>query len=215
MAIAITQTVHARQRILDAAQPIMASRGFSAVGINEVLTAASIPKGSFYHYFRSKDMFGQALLEAYFNESMDGLEDVLQRQDLSVGDRLMNYWQRWADSQLRGDPGEKCLVVKLGAEVADLSEAMRQSLTLGTSRIVDRLAAAIGEGISEGSIAIDQEPRDVAQALYQSWLGASVMAKITCSSMPFDNAAAVAHRMLNPKSRGVEGPGSRPNYSTR
>ena len=60
-----TQTDNTRQKILDAAQPIMASRGFSAVGINEVLSAASVPKGSFYHYFRSKDAFGQALLEAF------------------------------------------------------------------------------------------------------------------------------------------------------
>lgn len=197
-----TQTDNTRQKILDAAQPIMASRGFSAVGINEVLSAASVPKGSFYHYFRSKDAFGQALLEAYFDESMDGLENVLQRQDVSVGDRLMNYWQRWADRQLGSNPEEKCLVVKLGAEVADLSEAMRQSLALGTGRIVERLAAAIEEGVGEGSIAIDQEPKEVAQALYQTWLGASVMAKITCSGMPFANAASVAHRMLNPQSCG-------------
>lgn len=204
MTISEVQAGNARQRILDAAHPIMACKGFSAVGLNEVLSAADAPKGSFYHYFSSKDVFGQALLEAYFDESMNDLEDVLQRQDLSVGDRLMNYWRRWADSQVGTDPHEKCLVVKIGAEVSDLSEAMRQALSRGTSRIIDRLAAAISAGVSEGSIAVDQEPQEIACTLYQTWLGASVMAKIRCSSAPFENAAAVTHRMLRPKSRGKQ-----------
>ncbi len=102
----------------------MANKGFSAVGLNEVLRAAGVPKGSFYHYFSSKDAFGQALLEAYFDESLDELENVLQQQDLSMGDRLMHYWQHWADSQMDADPNGKCLVVKLGAEVPDERAAL-------------------------------------------------------------------------------------------
>lgn len=36
-----------RRSILDAAQRIMAHKGFAAVGINEVLSEAGVPKGSF------------------------------------------------------------------------------------------------------------------------------------------------------------------------
>jgi len=42
----------------------MAGKGFSVVGLNEVLKSAGVPKGSFYHYFSSKDAFGEALLAA-------------------------------------------------------------------------------------------------------------------------------------------------------
>lgn len=55
-----------RQGILDAGHRIMAAKGFSAVGLNEILTAASVPKGSFYNDFSSKDAFGEALLDDYF-----------------------------------------------------------------------------------------------------------------------------------------------------
>lgn len=44
-----------RQHILNIAKPIMLRKGFSAVGLNEILAAAGIPKGSFYHYFGSKE----------------------------------------------------------------------------------------------------------------------------------------------------------------
>lgn len=43
-----------RQRVLHVARQIISHKGFSAVGLNEILTAAGIPKGSFYYYFASK-----------------------------------------------------------------------------------------------------------------------------------------------------------------
>lgn len=53
-----------KDHILDTAQRIMGSRGFSAVGLNEILTSSGVPKGSFYHYFGSKEAFGVALWSA-------------------------------------------------------------------------------------------------------------------------------------------------------
>ena len=57
-----------RQHIIDVARSLMTQKGYTAVGLTELLAAAGVPKGSFYHYFRSKDEFGQALLEEYFDE---------------------------------------------------------------------------------------------------------------------------------------------------
>src|ERR1700742_2378050 len=59
-------TSDVRQHILDSAYLLMGRKGFTAVGLNELLTAAGVPKGSFYHYFDSKESFGEALLEDYF-----------------------------------------------------------------------------------------------------------------------------------------------------
>jgi DNA-binding transcriptional regulator YbjK len=39
-----------RSAILATGQAIMSHKGFSAVGLTEILTAAGVPKGSFYHY---------------------------------------------------------------------------------------------------------------------------------------------------------------------
>ncbi len=55
-----------RQHLLDTGHRIMAVKGFTGVGLNEILQAASVPKGSFYHYFKSKEQFWQSLLEDYF-----------------------------------------------------------------------------------------------------------------------------------------------------
>lgn len=190
------ETSEVRHTILETGQRIMAGKGFSAVGLNEVLTAAKVPKGSFYHYFASKDAFGEALLERYFEDYLAEIDKTLAQPGLTMAQRLMHYWRSWQESQSFLDCQGKCLAVKLGAEVADLSEAMRLALKRGTSGITSRLARAIKAGVAEGSLSIKEDPNDVAQSLYQLWLGASIMVKITRTMEPFETALATTQRIL-------------------
>ncbi|MFL1897918.1 TetR/AcrR family transcriptional regulator [Streptomyces tauricus] len=186
-----------RRNILDAARRIMAHKGYSAVGLNEVLAAAAVPKGSFYHYFSSKDAFGEALLKSYFDDYLADMDQVLAQPGRSAAERLMSYWQMWRETQSFDECQGKCLAVKLGAEVSDLSEPMRLALKEGTGAIVDRLERAITSGLTDGSVAIDGAPRETAQILYDMWLGASVMAKIHRSLEPLDAATAMTRRLLH------------------
>jgi TetR/AcrR family transcriptional repressor of nem operon len=191
------ETSDVRKSILANGQRIMAGKGFSGVGINEILTASGVPKGSFYHYFGSKDAFGEALLESYFEDYLADLDAILSVPGQSMAQRLMNYWQNWQDTQSFFDCQGKCLAVKLGAEVADLSEAMRLALKRGTAGITSRLAHAIEAGMAEGSLSIDGAPEAVAQSLYQQWLGASVMVKIARNTQPFETAMQATRKILH------------------
>jgi len=185
-----------RQEILDTAQIIISGKGYAAVGLNEILAAAGVPKGSFYHYFESKDAFGEALLESYFETYLEDLDAMLQRPGLSEGERLMVYWQKWVDTQASCDPEGKCLAVKLGAEVSDLSETMRKVLLRGTSAVIGRLARTIERGLADGSVTIAGEPQETAETLYQTWLGASLLAKIARTAEPLLSALAASRRTL-------------------
>ena len=175
----------------------MAGKGFSAVGLNEILAGAGVPKGSFYHYFASKDAFGEAMLAAYFEDYMADLDEILRRPSLTMAQRLLAYLHHWQETQSFLDCQGKCLAVKLGAEVADLSEAMRAALKHGTSGINQRLKQAIETGVVEGSLSIDGDPGYVSQSLYQLWLGASVMAKIVRSTQPFESAMMTTRQILH------------------
>ena len=194
---ATNESSEARDNIVAVGQRIMAGKGFSAVGLNEILTTAGVPKGSFYYYFASKDAFGEALLEQYFKDYLAEIDATLQQTERSVADSVIAYFDTWRTNQLASDCQGKCLVVKLGAEVADLSEPMRLSLKQGTAGIVARLAAAIERGSAEGSLGVEGEPALVAESLYQLWLGASVMAKITRDESPFDAAMRATRQLLH------------------
>ncbi|NNB68049.1 TetR/AcrR family transcriptional regulator [Pseudomonas fluorescens] len=191
-----SETKSTRQTILDTAQLIVSRKGFSAVGLNEILQAADVPKGSFYHYFNSKDAFGVVLLDTYFDHYVQGIEQLFQQPELSGGAKLMRYWQTWVDNQTACTDAGKCLAVKLGAEVSDLSEPMRLALQRGTARTIALLAEALLQGVEDGSLTVQQPPQRLAQRLYALWLGTSVMSKITRTSAPFDEALLLTRHLL-------------------
>ncbi|MBB2200907.1 TetR family transcriptional regulator [Gluconacetobacter tumulisoli] len=185
-----------RQHILDTARPILGCKGFSAVGLTEILCAAGVPKGSFYHYFASKEAFGEALLEQYFTTGLVQIDAILSDPNGSAAERLMRYWQGWRDRHAGGDACGQCLAVKLGAEVCDLSEGMRAILEYGTRQIVARVGRGIAAGGDDGSLPPVDDPRHLAMVLYQLWLGATLLAKFTRNSQPFDEALATTRILL-------------------
>jgi len=185
-----------RQHILDTGSRIIAGKGFSCVGLNEILQAAEVPKGSFYHYFKSKELFGQAMLEGFFEEYLGRIDALLATPGMSARERLLCYWQQWVETQCEGCDDQKCLVVKLSAEVADLSEAMRLTLRDGTGRVIDRLADCVAAGVADASLpALD--PADTARTLYQLWLGASLLAKLHRDASPLEQAMRATLQLLS------------------
>ena len=184
-----------RQHIIDVAKTLMTHKGYTAVGLMEVLTTAGVPKGSFYHYFRSKEEFGQALLEEYFQEYIGRVDIVMAAQGTGA-ERLIGYLSYWAKTQAFDHPEEKCLVVKLGAEVSDLSEDMRSVLEEGTALIIQRITRCIEQGMADGSITSTQNAETLAESLYQLWLGASLLVKVRNTTAAFETALNTSKRLL-------------------
>lgn len=197
MAAMVTEYTDVRQHILDTAKPIILGKGFSAVGLNELLAEAGVPKGSFYHYFKSKELFGEALLDSYFADYQARLDARLKHGEGTAAQRLMSYWTTWQETQSSEGAEGKCLAVKLGGEVCDLSEAMRSALHNGTTRIVDALAECISEGGRDGSLPIAIDSRQTAQILYSLWLGATLLSKIRRDRSALDAALTATLNLLS------------------
>src|SRR5512139_3648504 len=69
-----------RSRILSCALRLFASRGYDAVGVQEIVDAAGITKPTLYHYFGSKRGLLDALLTAYFCPLYDLIRQVADYQ---------------------------------------------------------------------------------------------------------------------------------------
>ncbi|MEB7375037.1 TetR/AcrR family transcriptional regulator [Enterobacter hormaechei] len=189
------QTTDMRQHIIDVAKAIITHKGYSAVGISEIVKAAGIPKGSFYYYFKSKEDFAEAMLEHYFSHYLQEVDKELSG-NLPARDRLLSYFNFWKVTQGADLPESKCLVVKLGAEVCDHYDNMRDILSKGTLSIVQRIEICIREGRQDGSLPASTDAKALAGELYQLWLGASLMAKIHDPEKAFDSAMSSTVRLL-------------------
>ncbi|MFZ6817170.1 TetR/AcrR family transcriptional regulator [Undibacterium sp. Ji22W] len=187
-----------RERILATGQSLILGKGFSALGLSEILGAAAVPKGSFYHYFQSKEGFGVAMLERYFADYQPRLQELLLEGDLPARERVIRYFASWQQKAEQSACQTLCLAVKLAAEVSDLSEPMRLSLTVGMQGITRKLAEALRQVQLDGDLSADCNIDELAEFLYATWVGASLLSKVNLHLRPLDIAMQQTKTLLQP-----------------
>ncbi|MGY3439010.1 MULTISPECIES: TetR/AcrR family transcriptional regulator [unclassified Marinovum] len=186
-----------RLHILTTGRALVLRHGFGAVGIARILSECGIPKGSFYYYFASKEDFGKALLETYVEEYLARF-DALIASPGPARDTLDRFFAAWL-AQAGGEGiASQCLVVKLGAEVADLSDDMRVILNNGVTELVRRIADLLRQGAHEGSLRAFDDPEATARMLYAKWLGAAILAKLDRSQAPLELARSETTNHITP-----------------
>ncbi|WP_305419186.1 TetR/AcrR family transcriptional regulator [Photobacterium leiognathi] len=192
------KTNDTKQHILDVGYQLVVAKGFTSVGLSQLLNAADVPKGSFYHYFKSKEQFGEALIQYYFQHYLQRVAHVLHNKQETGFERLNHYFNLWIKVENGVCNANKCLVVKLSAEVSDLSEPMREALKQGANNVVSLIASAIDAGIKDGSIATC-DSQAMAQTLYHLWLGASLLSKLSQDLSGLEQALATTKMLLTAK----------------
>lgn len=176
-----------KSHLLATGYQLLAQKGFTAVGIKKILDTAGVPKGSFYHYFASKEAFGEAIIESYFEHYKHRL-NAISAQEISAQQKLSNYFQYWHNTQQNGCDHEKCLMVKLSAEVSDISDPMRKALENGSQQTIHWISEQVEAGWADHSIpkAKNISAESIAKRWYYAWLGASLIAKTSRNNSALD-----------------------------
>lgn len=193
-----TESKDTRSHILAVGRRLTAMQGYTGVGLSELLKEASVPKGSFYHYFPSKESYGCALLDDFVQQYRDSLHETLLNPTLNARGRFFSYFKDWYRKQTSTIAEDRCLVVKLSAEVSDLSSDMSVILQRGVTAIIAHLAETLEQGIAEGSIAPLEDPRGAATSIYYQWLGASLVAGLSHSDAPLKLAMTATEAFIRP-----------------
>lgn len=185
-----------REHLLRIGEQICLQRGFTGMGLSELLTQAEVPKGSFYYYFRSKETFGVALLERYFARFLQDVELQLNQPDGTPRERLLNHFR--AAEQLFTQQGHivGCLGVKVSAEVCDLSEPMRDALQQGAAKITALYARTLSAAAQQESLSLPHPTEQMAELLSLLWLGASLQSKISREPQPLRLALRTIEQWL-------------------
>ncbi|MGO1296496.1 MAG: TetR/AcrR family transcriptional regulator [Vibrio sp.] len=190
-----TKTSNTKQHILEVGYHLVSKKGFTGMGLSELLKAAGIPKGSFYHYFQSKEQFGETLLRRYFDHYLARVELLFKSAEGSHYQNLMKFWHYWVENNRYLCDSGQCLVVKLASEVSDLSESMRQVLITGTHQAVNLIAECIEQGKQAGNIQVN-DSQAMAEHLYEYWLGSCLMNKIHQDDKSLESALTRTKHLL-------------------
>lgn len=188
-----------RTALLEAAERIILGKSFGSVGINEVLKACKVPKGSFYHYFESKEHFGVCLIEYAADKYGKVLDELLEHPEQANARAQLIYFLRFhVDYYLDNGCTLDCLVVKLAGEVSPANERLRQAMQVASSAWTDKFVELIRRGQADGSIAPDLDPTSTGAFLYASWLGANTQVSVSKSVEAMEAFERVVDSLLAP-----------------
>ena len=115
-----------KMKILEAGAEIIHLKGYHHTGIQEILDAAGVPKGSFYNYFRNKEDFGLQVID-YFNSFFDqAAKGIFEDPSRSPIERIENIFNWFIDFFKSKDFAYGCPIGNLAQEMGDLNPVFRE-----------------------------------------------------------------------------------------
>jgi TetR/AcrR family transcriptional repressor of nem operon len=178
-----------RQRLVRSGLAHLTEKGYSAVGVDEILKAASVPKGSFYHYFRNKADFGSQLITEYQAYFADKLDRALLDEALAPLDRLKAFAEDAERGMARHEFRRGCLVGNLGQEMGALPEAFRTQLIDVLEDWQRRTADCLRLAQDGGALGRQHDADALAAYFWIGWEGAVLRAKLERTPAPLRSFA--------------------------
>ncbi len=173
-----------RENLLNQGVALLMQQGYHGTGLQEILDAVQIPKGSFYNYFGSKENFGAAVIEHYITPYIQQISSYLEQPDIDALSALQRYFNESIAELERTQFKGGCLLGNLMGEIGDSSEICRIALQETLNRYRDVLQAGLSKAQQQGTIRTDKTAREMADLLVNTWQGALLRMKVEQSTAP-------------------------------
>jgi len=166
-----------KDRILTVGIDLFSKKGYHNVGLKEILKKAEVPKGSFYHYFESKEDFGVQVINKYSSLGIIEFQRALENESLSPKNRIIGFYTDMCEHYLLKECKEGCLMGNSSNELSDLAESFSNAIAHEFNVWQNTLEKCITEAQNAGEIATDFESRMLASFILNSWEGALLRMK--------------------------------------
>ncbi|ABA87696.1 transcriptional regulator, TetR family [Syntrophotalea carbinolica DSM 2380] len=173
-----------REHILRIGMDLMARQGYGATGIGAILSRAEVPKGSFYHYFPSKEAFGLAIIDRFAHRYEEKLLAFLRDDKLAPLERIRAYLDAIAQRLDNGGCDRGCLAGNLGQELAACNQTFRRRLQHLFDSWQEHLANCLAAAQAHGHMSADISSSQLAGVVLNGLEGAILRAKVQCSAEP-------------------------------
>lgn len=128
-----------RQEIVVAAAALMHSRGYESTKLADILEAAQIGKGQFYHYFDSKHELGLAVLDYRFAKWNQRLMEEILSSAKEPATKINEMLDWVIEQQRRNEAKCGCVFGNLAVEMSEHDEAFRRKLAFVFETWVDKV----------------------------------------------------------------------------
>ncbi len=142
-----------RDEILDEAQRLISTRGYEQMTVQEIVDALHVAKGTFYHYFDSKESVLEAMVERMIEAMEQQFRPVLNDPQLPALDKLNHFFSSVGRYKAARQP---LMLGMLRVWYADENAIVRQKVRATMLRRIAPLwAEVVRQGVEEGVFTTD------------------------------------------------------------
>ncbi|SFF96246.1 TetR/AcrR family transcriptional regulator [Streptomyces mirabilis] len=174
------RTSDAKEKIISAAESLIELHGYSALGVAEICKSAGVPKGSFYHFFESKEALALAVIDQHWAVECRGWTGVLN-SDAEPLERLRRLFELTEAAQRTSQKNcgtvSGCMFGNLTLEMSNQTEAIRARLQGIFDAQVDMVDSLIGEACERGEVIVS-DTHQAARSIVAQLEGQVLFAKL-------------------------------------
>jgi TetR/AcrR family transcriptional repressor of nem operon len=173
-----------KHKILEAGARIIHLKGYYHTGVQEVLEAAGVPKGSFYFYFKSKEDFGLQVIDFFNSMYLEMVDPIAKNKALPPLKRIEKIFDHFIDLFPGLNYTCGCPIGNLSQEMGDLSQAFSDKLAASVDEMAQIYKRLLDEAKEANEISRGLNTQETAEFIVSSWHGSLMKMKIGKSIAP-------------------------------
>ncbi|MCK5369081.1 MAG: TetR/AcrR family transcriptional regulator [Cyclobacteriaceae bacterium] len=177
---------HNAEDIISKGAELFRKKGYHNVGINEILKACEIPKGSFYNFFDTKEKFTEKVIESYGTSSLNMIVNALGDKSKSPLERLKQFYSMLIDINEKDGMDAGCLLNNLSIEVGGFNPGISKVADKIFKIWIEEIARCVEEGQDEGEIIDTMPAEDIAEYMHAGLFGAFSRMKVNRNRVYLD-----------------------------
>lgn len=192
------RTSNAKERILSSAFTVMREKGYNNASVEEIMESAHVGKGSFYHFFPSKENLGEAVLEQYTAKLESKIINDAFDKSISPLERPIKLIELIARELETEQPISGFLTGTIASESNAIPESLRNLTTHKFETVRIEFEKTFNEAIMELRLMPNAPSKEIAGACLAFIHGLFLMCKAYQSVEPFKRYGALISRFWDP-----------------
>lgn len=175
-----------REALIEAGIAQLSEHGYHGTGIKQILDEVSVPKGSFYNFFDSKEAFVAEVIGHYSGNLLSQLNDFIEGEgkSLSPVEQLRSIYRYSLKQYASHEFKKSCLVGSIATEISAESEMCRIELERAMKKWLKFFCVIFTEAQTQQLVRDDISPADMAAVYWAAWEGSLIKMKMSADTKP-------------------------------
>jgi len=170
-----------REKLLHSAVRLFHEFGYNGTSVQDIVSEARVPKGSFYNYFKSKEDIAIAASDVFYSLLLSHLD--LENASSPVR-RLRKFFRLILREMKRYEYSRGCLVGNFASEITNATPALKNRIGEHLDEATRRIAVVIAQAQQAGEMGATLPTLDLSRFILDSLYGAILRSKTARTERP-------------------------------